>query len=167
MNSLLPEPTTLPELAARQIAFTVYGEAKTAGSKKAFYSAKLKRAIITDDNAKSRDWKEHVASAARQEYSGELLTGALKVSLTFYRVRPAGHYNSRGELNKTGRESIAPATRPDALKLARCVEDALQGVVYRDDAQIVVELLVKEWGEPARCEILIESIQRITRSCAE
>ena len=149
---------TLEPATAQRIIFTVLGEPKTAGSKKAFYSPKLKRAIITDDNAKSRDWKEQVASTARQVYDGELLTGALKVSLRFFRVRPAGHYNSRGELNKTGRESIAPATRPDVLKLARCVEDALSGVVWRDDAQIVVELLVKDWGEPARCEVVIEQL---------
>ena len=140
------------------ISFTVFGEPKTAGSKKAFYSAKLKRSIITDDNAKSRDWKEQVASAARQAYSGDLLTGALRVEFRFIRVRPAGHYNAKGELNKTGRESIGPATRPDCLKLARCVEDALQGVLYRDDAQIIAERLVKEWGEPARVEIQVQPL---------
>jgi len=142
------------------IAFTVYGEPKTAGSKRAFYKAGMKRAIVVDDNDKSRDWKEHVSSAARQNYQGPLLTGPLKVSLRFYRVRPKGHFNGRGEMNKAGRDSIGPTTKPDVLKLARAVEDALSGVIYRDDAQIIREVLEKEWGEPARVEVVIEPLQQ-------
>lgn len=140
------------------IQFTVYGEPKTSGSKKAFYNPKLKRAIITDDNRKSRDWKEQVASAANEAFGGELLTGALRVVFRFVRVRPGGHYNGKGELNKTGRESLGPISRPDVLKLARCAEDAITGIVWRDDAQICDERLIKEWGSPARVEITIEQV---------
>ncbi len=140
------------------IQFKVFGEPQTAGSKKGFYQPKLKRVIITDDNKHSRSWKEQVASAARQEYSGPLLREALLMELLFIRVRPKGHYKSNGGLSKAG--SLAyhgPATRPDLLKLTRAVEDALKGVIYVDDAQIVTEVLRKRWGEPARVEVLVAS----------
>jgi len=42
----------------------------------------------------------------------------------------------------------------------RAVEDALKGVVYVDDAQIVSELLDKRWGEPARVEVVIIDYRR-------
>jgi predicted short-subunit dehydrogenase-like oxidoreductase (DUF2520 family) len=42
------------------------------------------------------------------------------------------------------------------LKLARGVEDALTGIVWRDDAQIVVEHLEKRYGSPARCEVRVK-----------
>lgn len=58
-------------------------------------------------------------------------------------------------------ESIAPATRPDVLKLARCAEDSLTGIVWRDDAQIVEEHLFKYWGEPARVEIEIKPADQV------
>lgn len=138
------------------IHFTVFGDPKTAGSKRAFYNAQLKRALITDANAHARDWKEQVVSAAMDALQiWELLRGPLVVSFRFVRVRPASHFNGRGELNKKGRESVAPDTRPDALKLARCAEDALTGVLWKDDAQIVREVLSKEWGEPARLEVTV------------
>lgn len=139
------------------ILFTVFGEPKTAGSKRAFYNARLKRALIVDACGKSRDWKEQVASAGHQAYQGPLLTGPLAVGFHFVRVRPASHFNSRGELNKAGRASLAPDSRPDLLKLARCAEDALTGVMWKDDAQIVYEVLSKEWGEPARLEVTVET----------
>lgn len=140
-----------------KIEFTVFGEPKTAGSKKAFYNPKMKRAFITDDNRTSRDWKERVASSARQAYSGDLLRHALTMRLVFFRPRPQGHFKGDGSFSKSGRESLVPATRPDVLKLTRAVEDALKGVTYADDAQIVTEILHKKWGEPARVEVTISS----------
>jgi Holliday junction resolvase RusA-like endonuclease len=44
------------------------------------------------------------------------------------------------------------------LKLARAVEDALTGVVWRDDAEIVAEGLAKLYGTPERVEISITEV---------
>jgi Holliday junction resolvase RusA-like endonuclease len=136
-----------------KIEFTVFGQPQTAGSKKGFYQPKLKRVIITDDNKKSRSWKEQVASAAHQAYAGPLLREALSMTLVFYRVRPKGHFKSDGTFSKAA--DCRPKTRPDLLKLTRAVEDALKGVIYVDDAQIVSETLRKRWGEPSRVDVLI------------
>ena len=148
------------------IAFTVFGVPQTAGSKRAFpitpKGGGKPRIIITDDNPKGKGWRDSVIAAALETRNGqnwlispqELMTGALSVRMRFYRPRPKGHFGKHG-LNKTGRESIAPTSRPDVLKLARCAEDALTGIIWRDDAQIVYETLAKWWGEPARAEIEI------------
>jgi Holliday junction resolvase RusA-like endonuclease len=150
------------------IEFTVFGDAKPAGSKRSYvpldkHGNPYRRpnggvsVQTVDDNPKSKDWKQQVSAAAHQVYSGPLLTGPLRVTMTFVRVRPKGHYGTKG-LNSKGRESIAPISKPDVLKLARGVEDACTGIVWKDDAQIVAELIVKEWGEPARCEVTIEPL---------
>ncbi len=157
-----------------RITFTVFGEPRPAGSKRAmpiYRNGPRGRQLVTrangspmiaviDDNEKSKDWKQQVAYAARQAYRGELLNGPLRVSLHFYRPRPGGHFGSKG-LNKQGRETPAPTTKPDVLKLARGVEDAMSKVIYRDDAQIVAELITKDWGEPARCEIIVEEMAAV------
>lgn len=154
-----------------RITFTVYGEPQPAGSKRAmpiYRNGANGRQLVTrengspmiaviDDNPKSKNWKQQVAYAARQAYRGELLKGPLRVSLHFYRPRLKGHFGANG-LNKQGRETPAPIARPDVLKLARGVEDALTGVVWKDDSQIVAELLTKDWGEPARCEVIVEAM---------
>lgn len=151
------------------IKFTAYGEPRTAGSKRAFALRRRDGSLVTraggspvinvtEDNAKSKDWRRTVAWSAREVFSGELLRCALKVEFTFYRPRPKGHHGVHG-LSKTGRETPFPIGRPDVLKLARAAEDALTGVVWNDDAQIVLEVLRKEWGEPARLECAIEAMQ--------
>ena len=143
------------------ISFTVTGQSQPAGSKRAFPFHKRDGSLgvsVSDDNPKSKGWKELVAFYARQAYDGPLLDGPLSVTFVFYRPRPKGHFNTKGALNKKGRDSSAPTTKPDVLKLARGVEDAISGIIWRDDAIIVDEFLSKRYGEPARCEITIEEI---------
>lgn len=147
------------------LSFTVYGKAAPAGSKRAFNQGGHIRVVDANPNAKG--WKNDVAQAAihamlepgddssRILEIGPLLTGPLSLSIVFVIPRPKSHYGKRG-LRPTA--PARPTVKPDLLKLARGVEDALTGVIYRDDAQIVGELLIKEYGEPARVEITIRQV---------
>ena len=133
---------------------TVYGSAQPAGSKRAF--TVNGRAQITDANPRSREWKDRVAQAAGEQYGGELIEGPLSVDMIFYSPRPKGHYGTgRNAARLKDSAPEYPIGRPDVLKLARAVEDALTGVVYRDDALIVDEVLHKRYGEPACCAIKV------------
>lgn len=137
---------------------TVYGTAEPAGSKRGFYRPGLGVRVV-DANPKSRRWKTLVAQEAGKVANG-LLEGPLALDAVFFRPRPASHYG-------TGRNAGVlkasappyPATRPDTTKLLRGVEDALTGVLYRDDAQIVRQVVAKDWGEPARVVIRIEEMR--------
>jgi Holliday junction resolvase RusA-like endonuclease len=140
------------------LKLTVFGTPEAAGSKRAFgWQAKDGRSgtNVVDANPRAAGWKKQVAQHAGEAMEGrELLEGPLKVRLTFYRKRPAGHYGS-GRNAHVLKPSAAPypTSKPDALKLARGVEDALTGAIYRDDSQIVTELLEKRYGTPERVEI--------------
>lgn len=139
------------------LTVTVYGTARPAGSKRAFIRGK--RAIVTDANPNAKPWKQQVAQIAGEAMGDRpLLEGALRVSFIFVVPRPKGHFTTTGSLSAAGRRKPYPTVKPDVLKLARAVEDALSGVVYRDDAQIVDERLVKHYGEPERVEISVRPI---------
>jgi Holliday junction resolvase RusA-like endonuclease len=138
------------------IQFTVFGTAKPAGSKRAFRLKNSNRVVLTDANKNSKPWKAEVAQVAGRHVNGSgLLRDPLDVHFVFYVARPKGHFTSRGGLSAKGQRESFPAKRPDVLKLARGVEDALTGVLYADDSQIVIERLEKRWGEPERVEITI------------
>lgn len=130
------------------ISFFVSGHPKTAGSKRAFIPKGWTRAIITDAAGKAgKDWRHDVKQAAAAAYSGPPLTGPLLVKMSFVMARPKSHF-------RTGRRSSelrddAPTwhvSKPDVLKMARAVEDALTGVIWRDDSQIASESIVKVFG---------------------
>lgn len=136
---------------------TVYGNAEPAGSKRAFYRPSLGVRVV-DANPKSREWKNLVAQEAGKIANGTL-QGPLDLEAVFYRPRPANHYGTGRNAAVLKRSApLYPTTRPDATKLLRGIEDALTGVLYRDDAQIVRQVISKEWGEPARVVIVIKEI---------
>lgn len=149
------------------IQFTVYGMPQTAGSKKAFVvrnkATGKHRAIVTDDNAKGKGWKADVRSAASEivRAGQPLMQGPLRLSLVFWLPRPKGHYGS-GKNSEQVKDSAPPRPtgKPDVLKLARCVEDALTGVLWGDDAQITSEQLAKrycEHGQQPGCQVILSA----------
>lgn len=138
------------------LRFTVFGTAKASGSKRAFKLKNSSRIVVTDANKGAKPWKNLVAQEAGRHVNGAgLLRTPLDVHFAFYVARPKGHFTSKGALSAEGRRKSVPTKKPDVLKLARAVEDALTGVVYYDDAQIVTERIEKRWGEPERVEIEI------------
>lgn len=99
------------------------------------------RPLITvrDDAKGNADWKATVKFGASQSglFGDGPLTGALRVSFTFYMPRPKNHYRG-GDLDKGLKPNsieIQHTKKPDALKLARSTEDALTGVAWIDDCQ--------------------------------
>lgn len=140
------------------LSFFVSGIPQTAGSKRAFpISRKVNgqkvftgRHIIVDANPKAKDWKAQVAHEGELAMNlpadrQGLLDGALEVRFTFHMPRIGAHFNSKGFLKP--KAPIRPITRPDCLKMARAAEDALTGVIWHDDSQIVIERLEKRYSD--------------------
>jgi Holliday junction resolvase RusA-like endonuclease len=144
--------------APSAFAFYVPGKPMTAGSKRAFVNPKTGRAIITEAGGKEvqerkRTWRGDLRMAAAdtlEEVGAEMSeAGALAVTFVEVRKRPSSHLTTgrAAGLVKDWARPLRPATRPDLLKVARAAEDALTGVLWADDAQIVEERLYKVFGD--------------------
>lgn len=137
------------------VNLTIYGLPQPAGSKIAGRS-KAGKLFVRDAAKGSTPWKRQVAQAAGEAMNDAgLMDGPLGLEAVFYLPRPAGHFGKRG-LRPSA--PAYPTKRPDTTKLLRAVEDALTGVVWRDDAQVVVQTAVKVFGEPARCELRVAPV---------
>ena len=71
---------------------------------------------------------------------GGLLIGPISLTVTFLFSHPKGDFGSgknAGVLKCSA--PILHIKRPDATKLLRCLEDALNGVIWKDDSQIVYQ----------------------------
>jgi Holliday junction resolvase RusA-like endonuclease len=145
--------------------FCVLGLPRPAGSKRAFAIRKAGiptgRIAVVDACKESRDWKNTVsqeAAIAMSEEDRQMFTGPVSLSVIFHLPRPKGHYRTgknAAELRRTAPEY--PITKPDLLKLTRAVEDALTGIVWRDDSQVVEQRLEKRYGKPG-CTIQISNM---------
>lgn len=146
-----------------EVTIVVYGKAQPAGSKRAFTPRPGAQPIIVDANPKSRPWKTEVSHAAAQTYDGDLMDGALALEATFYEPRPKAHYGTGKNAHVLKATApMFPTKVPDTTKLVRGIEDAMTGIVYRDDSQIVEQHNRKMYGEPARCEITVRRMAQQT-----
>ena len=148
-----------PELMGQPaIRFSVYGQQYPQGSKVSQVlcdrngdPVRKNGRIVTiarEDNPKTFAWRQEVASAARAAYDGPLLLGPVLLVVRFIRQRPAGHFGTGRNLGLVkGSAPSCPTSTPDSLKLARAVEDAIAGVVYRNDSQVVRHSISKEYGK--------------------
>ena len=121
------------------IQFFVPGRQRPAGSKKAFKNPATGKIIVTHDNPKTKDWMQSVKWFAMKAAERMVLEdGPVKLTLLFLADRPKGHFGTGR--NEGVLKSSAPEhkiTTPDLDKLNRAVGDALTGVIFKDDSQVV------------------------------
>jgi len=146
----LPGDLALPDI--KTFSFVVYGKPAAAGSKRGFiYHGKdgRQRVAVSDANKNARPWKSAVTNAALGTFCGPQFTGPVRLEIVFWVQRPKGHYGSGKNANSVKASApMFPTSKPDLLKLARGVEDAITDAgVWRDDAQIVAEKLEKRWSQ--------------------
>lgn len=149
-------------VAPRTVSIVVAGIAAPAGSKSAFPNRKTGGVSVRDSSKRAKPWQAVVASAAKDAFAGALLAGPLHLEIVFVLPRPKGHYGT-GRNAATVRPSapIAPDVKPDLTKLVRGVEDALTGLVWRDDGQVVSQHTSKIYGEPAECRIDVSELHAV------
>jgi Holliday junction resolvase RusA-like endonuclease len=143
------------ESMSEHIQFFVPGIPRPGGSKKGFYNKRLGRVMMVEAGKHTANWRASVSQAGSEAVT-ELLTGPLRVRFDFVFTRPKSHYGS-GKNSTTLKAGAPPypASKPDCLKCGRSTEDALTGILWRDDAQIVTEALTKRYGEQAGCLIRV------------
>jgi crossover junction endodeoxyribonuclease RusA len=124
--------------------FTVPGAAAPQGSKRAIKLRGSGRVVLVESSAKVKPYRAVVALAAREAWNRPPTGKAVYVRVAFTFARPKSHHTGKGAIR-----SGAPdfPGKPDIDKLCRAVLDALTGVVYGDDAQVVRLEATKDYGD--------------------
>jgi len=137
------------------LSFIVYGSPVPQGRPRFFRRGNH---VGTYDPDKSRTWKQDVKASVLDQLKKQvaILDGPLSVILDFYLPRPKS-------LPKKVQYHIK---KPDADNLAKAIKDALRGIIYRDDSQIVILTVLKKYGDPPRVVIGIEQLGDISSTQA-
>lgn len=130
------------------LSFRVYGLPRPGGSKKAFYIKKLGRSVVVDSSKHIKTWKGEVKDAALKVAPETPYDEPLRVSVTFLMPRPKAHFRTGKHEGELKPETPKYHTKmPDALKLMRGTEDALTGIIWKDDSRIYREIIEKVYTE--------------------
>jgi Holliday junction resolvase RusA-like endonuclease len=144
----------------RLVEVFVPGEPAPGGSKRAFVVNG--RAVVKDDCRRNGPWRDRVASFAREAHPGPPLEGPLALTMTFVLARPKGHYGAGRHSGRVRPSAPAhPTVKPDTTKLVRAAEDALTGVLWRDDTQIVRQTAAKRYACPGEAPGLRLAVEEV------
>jgi len=147
------------------ITFAVLGTPRSQGSKRGMSACGqvatvctrchkphiVKIILFEQENENLAVWRSLVDGIARQAMFGKRkLTGPVSLRLIFTWDRPPAHYRT-GKFSHLLRDDapIWPDRDPDQDKLTRAVCDALTGVVWGDDNQVVDCHVTKAWAQDA------------------
>ena len=108
--------------------------------------------------AKSRDYKQYVRLVASEDAPEAPVTGAVLLSLRIYRVIPKSMSKKKREAALAG--VLRPTTKPDVSNVLKGVEDALKGLWYVDDSQIVGYGELGKWyDKQPRIEVTMQVLE--------
>ena len=136
------------------ITFVVYGEpvgkarARTVQGKSGF--------IHSYTPAKSRKYEDLIRYEAQRHAGAGLLMGALMVKIWAFRSPTKVSQKKRVDMLEG---TIRPISRPDTDNYAKSVLDALNGILFKDDSQVVALEVQKWFGDPPRIEIEITQLE--------
>jgi len=117
-------------------SFTVWGTAAPQGSKR-----HVGKGLMLESSDRVRPWRQDVRFAALEERPPNWdMATPMRLDLVFWFPRPATHYGTRNGISYLKANApIEPVSARigDIDKLQRAVFDALTGVAYLDDRQVV------------------------------
>jgi len=134
--------------------FITYARPEPQGSMRGF--VRNGRSILTSNNKKMKPYRQEVTNTAQNALLMETAELPLfgkhepvSIRFKFYFQRPPSIPKKRVEL----------VVKPDIDKIARATCDALTGILYADDAQIVEMTASKHYGTPERVEVSISAVE--------
>lgn len=136
-----------------KLEFTVFIRAEPQGSTKAFVIPGTNRACITSANAKMKPFRSELTRMARATVSESNWTEPLHgkhqpvtVTMIFGFRKP----------DSTPKTRNYPSVKPDIDKLTRAVLDALTGVAFKDDGQVVTTIAHKVYCDVEFVTVTVE-----------
>lgn len=133
------------------VTFTVDGDPVPKGRPR---FARRGQFVQTYTDAKTISYETHVAMKARQAIgSSEPLKGALSVFLYLRYAVPSSYSKKRKEDCLKGLEF---PKRIDLDNVYKSITDAMNGIVYLDDSQIVEAHIKKTYHEESGANIMVQ-----------
>lgn len=114
--------------------FKVLGKPAPQGSKR-----HVGKGVMVESSKRCKPWRQDVRHTVMELLPDGWYANmdkAITLSCVFVFARPKNHFRTNGQLKPSAPKHCSGRIG-DISKLVRAVEDAMTGVVYNDDAQII------------------------------
>lgn len=143
------------------IEFTVPGPPQGKARARTFYNQRAghmssvtpEKTVLYENLVKTR----YLESIEKQMLPFQTLEGPLAVHISAYYEPPKS--TSKKNYTKMMDCSILPTKKPDIDNIAKVVLDALNGIAYKDDTQVVNLNVIKRYSQEAYVKVKIERVE--------
>jgi len=143
-------------MTAGRVSFVVYSRAAPQGSK-----SYIGNGVMVESSKRVKPFRADVRKAAESVAlpPGWPMAAPMRVGFRFHFARPKTHFRRDGiRLAKSAPEEATSHGLGDLEKLARSVNDALSGVLFNDDRQVVEMHLAKAYDSEDLVIISVEPL---------
>ena len=112
------------------------------------------------DPEKSRNYKAYVrllATQAMKDSGFTMIEGPCAIEIFAFFEVPKSKSKKFREAALNGLER--PTKKPDLSNIIKGIEDALNGLAYKDDSSIVYLSVAKHYSEIARVEVILREVE--------
>jgi len=139
-----------------EIKFTVPGQPVPQGRPRFKRSGKF---VQTYDPPPSAKYKRKVKKYAEKVPLYEPLKGELYAEVLIFKETLKGFSKAKKAAAEAG--TLRPTTKPDIDNYAKGILDAVKGVIWKDDGQVVDLYTRKFYSEIPRVEITVKEISSV------
>ncbi|OPX87750.1 MAG: Endodeoxyribonuclease RusA [Pelotomaculum sp. PtaB.Bin104] len=136
-----------------EIRFTVWGEPVAQGRPK---FARIGNHVTTYDPEKSRTYKSIVRDEAIKVKPDKPLEGPLILTVAAYKSIPKSLSKKKTQQALEG--ELRPTIKPDLDNVVKGIKDALKGIIWRDDSQVIWLFASKWYSDKPRVEVEVEEV---------
>ena len=135
----------------KTVSFVVPGQPVAKARARIFRTKNGVRAVTPD---KTRAYEKEVAWRAAEAMAGlERMECPVRVSIDLHMKIPESWSKVRRLAALSG--EIGMTTKPDLSNVLKGIEDAMNGIVYLDDSQIIEAVVRKLYGDYPRANITV------------
>lgn len=122
--------------------------------------ARTRNGVVTFTPQKTKDFEEVVRAAYLEKYSKlglDPIDKAVQVSIRAKFTIPKSWNKKKREQALKG--YLYPTKKPDVDNIAKAICDALNGLAYKDDSQVVELILKKGYAEEGYMAVYIQEVE--------
>ena len=142
------------------IRFTVPGEPTGKGRPRVFKANGVSRAVTPQKTLSYENLVKWIVSELMQV---KQLTGEVEAEIKAYYAIPKSMTKKNRQLIEEGK--LHPTKKPDLDNVAKIILDALNGIAYKDDSQVVRLHVEKEYADDnkPRVEVVLRELEEKSR----
>lgn len=115
--------------------------------------------VIAYTPEKTKAYESEIKAAASAAMAGsQVITGAVHIDIVIH-VEPPASWSKKRRAEALG-DAVYPIGKPDIDNVTKGILDAMNGIVYADDKQVVQMTVAKRYFEPAGVVVRVGIVEQ-------